>query len=376
MILAAKLKERLSSNSTTSSPEEKNRSLGGDENSSGFELTKELEEIQRQFSRALSQDSMKEIRRVLRARQSILRCIWLGSARPVEKEQAMRDLVREPCISLNGVHFCGEDENLFKMSLTRLIPYCFSAGHLKEFSHVIDILISRMARTSAGADSYFVLQWLFGLDLSKNDSNYYKNKNPHDYVIMPAKKIKGDSTNEIPSLEIVLRCGSIQDTMRARLACRNAYTVQNIERSDDSIVLFTTVIEELVLDQFGKILQDDRYLAIALKDDLRSSIITLLPSQLAVSDDFSSYYDDAGGDINSPFSSLTSTVQFSPAAQTCSLNSSLHHHHHQSKKTETTTRRKNGHSSKYSNATSVMTGGRFIIPSATPAIRAVSAPPP
>lgn len=125
-----------------------------------------LASVRLQFQRALRRRDKREALKLLRIEE--MSRIELGPARLVHHEQAVRDAKREPCIYLNRVRFSGPEGIVFD-TLKRVV--C----HLGALPELCDSLLCRAARTSAGADSYFVLQHLLGLDTAVDPT----------YVVMP-----------------------------------------------------------------------------------------------------------------------------------------------------------------------------------------------
>ena len=267
-----------------------------------FTVSREVEDVRRQVSRALGRGAILEARRALR-RSSL--SIPLGPARAVEKVQARRDVGREPCIYLNGVRFAGP-EDVFLETLHRVV------GALGGDESIAEEIVTRAARTSAGADSYFVLHWLLGVEGST-------------YVVMPRTRLMqvrpfsevddsdDDDQRLLRGLEIALRKKVLttysadrttlisHSRISARIACRNSYAVLDMaspddtlsstssaenrrrHRSDDSflrtspqssddsdddaderLAVLTTVIEDIDFDPQGFKLHDRRSLEIAL----------------------------------------------------------------------------------------------------------------
>ena len=89
-----------------------------------------------------------------------------GTPSGVESSQALLDIWREPELVLNSVQFSG-DGHLFIKSLRRLASTIVARQRKRNESHVdrlIEALVQRCARTSAGADAYFAVEKLLGID--------------------------------------------------------------------------------------------------------------------------------------------------------------------------------------------------------------------
>ena len=222
-----------------------------------FRASREVEEIRSQVVRSLAKGAVLEARRTLR-RSSL--SIPLGPARAVEAEQARRDVGREPTIYLNGVRFAGP-EDVFLDTIRRV------SRALGGCDGVADTIVRRAARTSAGADSYFVLRWLLGLDDDDDEEEEgggggfndgappsltaAKDDSSGRYVVMPRTRLTearpfseveddepASNGNKLRGLEIAIRrkvittykkggSDSSDRTIRlaARIACRNSYAV-------------------------------------------------------------------------------------------------------------------------------------------------------
>lgn len=181
-----------------------------------------------QFQRALRRRDKREALKLLR-REDMSR-IELGPARLVHHEQAVRDAMREPCIYLNGVRFSGPEGIVFE-TLERVI------SHLGARPELCDSLLCRAARTSAGADSYFVLQHLLGLDTAVDPT----------YVVMPkhyrtfeyAHTFSEESDDEAGglypprALDISLRRTSL-DQIHVTIVSQNGYSLHRLADDSDS----------------------------------------------------------------------------------------------------------------------------------------------
>lgn len=248
--------------------------------------TTDLSAMRRDLDACLQNCDRREAKKLLRAHD--LSRIPLGPARIVDLDQAKHDAAREPCIFLNGVRFCGP-EGVFLETLERVVAAMGGS------TWVFETLLSRSARTSAGADSYFVLQHLLGLDDDDQSA----------FVVMPRHGVNTsshtfseDENDEPKGLEIALRTTPTKH-VHARILCRNGYSLHRIVDDDDAtgfseddddthvwarrlatmdgekspasrsewLAFFTCVTEELTFDTSSDgphTISDSRHLAISL----------------------------------------------------------------------------------------------------------------
>lgn len=103
---------------------------------------------------------------LLRDHRSSLSCIPLPPPKPCTRAQAVKDLLRERVV-LNGVRFLGQG-SLFLETLSRLAKTLCSSpsvggsagdsnGHF-----VTEAILTRCARTTSGADSYYTVDKIIG----------------------------------------------------------------------------------------------------------------------------------------------------------------------------------------------------------------------
>ena len=120
----------------------------------------------------LTVNSKTDVLRTLLHHQSIFRRILIDKAPIVSKDQAEKDFRRERVI-LNGVVFIPDKINdarseAFARSLRILVERMLRASSISQkkgsTDWISDIILQRGCRTSAGADSFFLVQKLFCVD--------------------------------------------------------------------------------------------------------------------------------------------------------------------------------------------------------------------
>lgn len=185
-----------------------------------------LAETRRQLQAALLDGDRRGARRLLGGHEVVL-----GPAQPVDVTQAKRDAAREPCIYLNGVRFCGP-EGIFLETLDRVVR------HMGGTRRVQELILGRVARTSAGADSYFVLQHLLGLDETdrSDDCRYvviprHEGRFDQDSTFSDDDERDGTPSRPTRALDVALRRTS-NEHVHARVVSRNGYSLLRFDDDD------------------------------------------------------------------------------------------------------------------------------------------------
>ena len=151
--------------------------------------------------------SRREARRAFRLHATSLECISLGVPSLVDTTQALNDIGREPEMVLNSVKFHGEGF-LFLRSLRSLVSTLVKRRKWGTSlnKHLASVLIQRCARTSAGADAYFAVQQLLGIDNGNTAMNL---------IVVP--------TQEALKAPIDVKCLLRDNAMYCQITIRNAF---------------------------------------------------------------------------------------------------------------------------------------------------------
>jgi|Transcript_10178 hypothetical protein len=137
----------------------------------------------------------------------------------VETSQALSDIWREPKMVLNGVQFRG-DGRLFVSSLQRLAHTIIvdQRGIGAQGDRLIEALVQHCARTSAGADAYFAVEKLLGIN--NNDASI-------NMVVAPKREAK-----QVP---IDVQCLLRDSKISCQIVIHNSFSVYRPFTSEDGM---------------------------------------------------------------------------------------------------------------------------------------------
>lgn len=134
----------------------------------------------------------------------------------VDTAQAFRDAVRED-VSLNGIRFVGEHRMEAYIAAIKRIVAKFTPDRTRCLE-IADRILKSCSRTSSGADSYFALQKLFGLD---------------GILIKPRQEDDHDDDHHqdgLPPPPLEVKIGLDHDRLKCRISTVNVF---GLYRHDD-----------------------------------------------------------------------------------------------------------------------------------------------